>query len=270
MENSTINPQYDRVKGGPWFDELYKRDVMILGQGGIGSWLTVALSRVGARLYTFDMDTFERHNMSGQAVLESGIGLKKTVAVKALVNLLSPDCVVECFGEYNKASFSDNIVLCGFDNMNARKIAFERWLEYLAPLTTEQRRNCFFQDGRLNVEQIQIYSIPGDQQERIDSYLATGLPSEESVPDQGDCTFKQTTHAAMLIAGYMTTFLTNWVTNFVTSSRQRQVPYNFRLMLPVNMTMSLEAAAVAVEAALSASGIASERSAQPVDSKSVY
>lgn len=66
MESETvqIKEQYGRVKGAAWFPILLKKDVMLLGQGGIGSWVALLLSRIGVNLFTFDFDHYEAHNMS--------------------------------------------------------------------------------------------------------------------------------------------------------------------------------------------------------------
>ena len=156
-----IKEQYGRMKGAPWFPLLHKRDVMLLGQGGIGSWVALALSRTGINLFTYDMDSFESHNMSGQLVRQNDIGKLKTQAIKEIIKELSPDCEVTTAGKYLSESMSNDIVICGFDNMVARKMAFTNWKILVASLPEAERANCFFQDGRMNPEQIQILNIWG-------------------------------------------------------------------------------------------------------------
>lgn len=227
------NPQYGRVKGAPWFEQLYKKDILVLGQGGIGSWVTLALARIGVTLHTFDMDTYEAHNMTGQCVRSNDIGKNKAVSMQDIIKEFSPDCEVYTNGEYNSESTTNNIVICGFDNMNARKIAFENWEK---GLTEQNRINSFFMDGRLNVEHFQIFSITGSRQDLIDDYKNKHLFSDDKIPD-AECTFKQTTHSALMIAGHMVAFLTNWAFNQTKGGKSiRVIPFKFEYMTALNIT----------------------------------
>lgn len=235
---ATVEPQYGRVKGASWFPLLYRKDVMVLGQGGIGSWTTLLLSRIGCSLHIFDMDNYEDHNMTGQVVPHSYIGVNKARAMQRVVNDFSPNCSIMHYPErYTEESFVGNIMICGFDNMAARKVAFKNWLNMLSSLTFEQRDACFFQDGRLLAEQLQIFNIPGGDAERIRKYEREYLFSDEEV-DEAECTFKQTSHCAAMIASHMVGFLTNWASNADRKSKGepgvRAVPFFYEYLIPAN------------------------------------
>jgi hypothetical protein len=238
LDIATVEPQYGRVKGASWFPLLYRKDVMVLGQGGIGSWVTLLLSRIGCSLHIFDMDNYEDHNMTGQVVSHDCIGLNKARAMQRVVNNFSPTCLITHYPErYTEDSFGGNIMICGFDNMEARKVAFKNWMAMLVPLTPEQRANCFFQDGRLLAEQLQIINIPGDDMKRMDKYEQEYLFSDEEV-QEAECTFKQTSHCAAMIASHMVGFLTNWASNADRKSRGepgfRAVPFFYEYLIPAN------------------------------------
>lgn len=228
-----IKEQYGRVKGASWFSLLYKKDIMVLGQGGIGSWLSLLLSRIGVTLHTFDDDKYEGHNMTGQAVRSKDIGKLKTEAVKDIIAEFSPDCEVYTNGKYTNDSFSNAVVLCGFDNMNARKLAFKNWKAYV--LREAYKRGCLFIDGRLNPEHMQILCIPGDRPDLIKEYEETYLFDDAAVADL-ECTFKQTSHSAAMIASHMVAFLTNWVYNSNKTVNVRQVPFYYEYVIPANLT----------------------------------
>ncbi len=237
MSTTIVKEQYGRVKGASWFPLLYKKDILVLGQGGIGSWLSLLLSRIGVTLYTFDDDRYEAHNMSGQAVRLKDIGKNKAEAVREIINEFSPDCEVNTHGKYKADSFSSEIVVCGFDNMNARKIAFTNWKEQL---TDDNRTNCFFMDGRLNPEQLQILCISGNRLDLIERYEKEYLFDDEKVADL-ECTFKQTSHTAAMIASHMVAFLTNWIYNSGKEGKSiRTVPFYYEYMVPLNLTTSNE------------------------------
>lgn len=227
-----IKAQYGRVKGADWFGSLYKKDILVLGAGGIGSWLALFLSRLGANLYIYDMDIYEEHNMTGQAVVKDAIGRLKTEAIQELIGAFSPDCEVSIEGEYTEESMSNNIVLCGFDNMHARKVAFRLWKEYV--YSQEDRKGCFFMDGRLNAEHMQIFCIKGTDEEAIKKYEEEYLFDDAEVAEQ-DCTFKQTTHCAAMIGAKMVSFLINWAYNKDVAPI-RAVPFFYEYLPPINYT----------------------------------
>lgn len=231
--NAEIAGQYGRVKGAEWFPLLYKKDIMVLGQGGIGSWVSLLLSRIGTNLHLFDMDVYEEHNMTGQITAKSYIGMNKAVAAKFLIKEMSPDCEVDCYGEYTIESPTNSIVICGFDNMKARKIAFENWTNIVSTTEKENAKTSFFQDGRLLAEQLQIFNIPGDRPDLIEKYEKDHLPDDSAVMD-AECTFKQTSHCAAMIASHMVGFLTNWVTNVNSDNPIRQVPFLYEYLIPIN------------------------------------
>jgi len=233
-EEIQVPEQYGRVQGADWFPAVYKRPMLVLGQGGIGSHLAFMLSRLGCELHLFDDDFYEEHNMTGQLVKQNDIGKNKAMAMKDILAELSPDCQVETYGRYEEDSMTDNIVLCGFDNMEARKIAFTKWRQHVESLPEDERKSCLFQDGRLLAEVMQIITIPGDKPELMDKYETEYLFPDSEV-EEAACTFKQTSHCAAMIAAHMTGFVTNWAYNVLKGREIRRVPFYFDYMIPLNI-----------------------------------
>jgi len=234
-----VESQFGRVKGASWFPLLYKKDVMVLGLGGIGSWTALLLSRIGCTLHLFDMDRYETHNMTGQIVGTKHIGDNKAVAVSDVISEFSPNCKVNSYPQrYDEDSFTNNIMICGFDNMVARKVAFANWKKSLEGLSMEDRTKYFFQDGRLLAEQLQIFSISGDYLDGIREYERDWLFNDKEV-EEAECTFKQTSHCAAMIASHMVGFLTNWVSNVDMVSKGfpaiKQVPFKYEYLIPANL-----------------------------------
>jgi len=227
MENEVTKAQYGRVKGASWFPLLYKKDILVLGQGGIGSWVSLLLSRIGCNLHLYDMDTYEEHNMSGQFVTREYISSPKVYAIRQLISEFSPDCeLVDAYEEeYTIDSLTNNVTICGFDNMIARRIAFDKWKAQLS--IDVDKSTYFFQDGRLLAEQLQIFNIPGDKPNLIERYEKDYLFDDGEV-EEAECTFKQTSHCAAMIASHMVGFLTNWIGPI------KQVPFFFEYVIPIN------------------------------------
>lgn len=224
----TTKAQYGRVKGANWFPLLYKKDILVLGQGGIGSWVSFFLSRIGCTLHIYDMDIYEEHNLTGQFVARSSIGSTKVSSIKKILNDFSPDCHINTYAEeYDINSLTNNITICGFDNMLARRIAFDKWK---AQLTNDvDKSTYFFQDGRLLAEQLQIFNIPGDKPDLIARYEKEFLFNDNEV-DAIECTFQQTSHCAGMIASHMVGFLTSWMGPI------KQVPFLYEYVIPINYT----------------------------------
>lgn len=237
MAEREIEAQFGRVKGAEWFPLLHQKDILVLGQGGIGSWTSLLLSRIGANLHIYDMDSYEEHNMTGQVVGKSGIGENKALAMKKLIAELSPAASVETYQErYDEDQMTNDIVICGFDNMVARKVAFKKWKEHVNGLDEKGRKNCFFQDGRLLAEQLQIFNIAGDQPDKWEIYEKEHLFDDSAVED-AECTFKQTSHCAAMIAAHMVGFLTSWAVNSVSPMTIRPVPFYYEYFIPTNRTV---------------------------------
>lgn len=242
MGEDPIETQFSRTKGASWFPVLHHKDVLVLGQGGIGSWVTLLLARAGCDPHIFDMDIYESHNMTGQFVKNTQIGMNKAMAMEQLLQEFSPNTSVTPFAQaYGEESFSNDIVICGFDNMAARKIAYANWKRNMAQDihdTGADAGKYFFQDGRLLAEQLQIFSFSGNQRERMEEYEKNWL-FDDVEGTEGDCTFKQTSHCAAMIAAHMVGFLTNWASNLRAMSKGepaiRQVPFMFEYLIPLNL-----------------------------------
>lgn len=230
MENTINTPQFGRVKGAEWFPYLYKKDILVLGQGGIGSWVSVLLSRIGCTLHLYDHDIYEEHNLSGQCVMQTSISKNKAVAMEEFISNFSPAAEIYTNGKYESTSPTNEIVICGFDNMTARKTAFINWKNFV--LTYEFPENCLFIDGRLNSEYMQIFTISGTNKELIEKYEKEYLFADSEVEEQ-DCTFKQTSHCAAMIGAYITSILTNWAFNQINKAPIRKVPFMFDCFTPL-------------------------------------
>lgn len=231
-----IAEQFSRLKGAEWFEFANKRSVLVLGIGGIGSNLSYALARIGCELHLFDADEVSIVNLSGQLYKQSDINKNKAVALKETIGLFSPATDVYTYSNYTSTSEQNDILFCGFDNMSARKIAFTNWVKYINSEGVDKTK-CYFTDGRLTATMIQIYSIPGDRQDLIEKYQTEALFDDNEVAEL-DCTFKQTSHIAMMIAGFMTTFFTNWLSNVYTDVNCNHVPYFFQYFTSLNLVQS--------------------------------
>lgn len=231
IEEIQVSDSYGRFKGMSWFPNIYKKEIIVIGQGGIGSWVSLLLARAGASLHTFDMDSFEKHNMSGQLVRNSDIGKNKAEAINGVIKSFCDESTeVTTYNEkYTKNSITGNIVIMGVDNMETRKVGFENWVNYLEE-NPEEKENSLFIDGRLSATVLQIFCIKGSDLSSVYKYKEQYLFDDSEVEDL-ECTTKQTSHLAAMIAGHMVGYLTNFL-----ATENFPVPFFYEFIQPANFT----------------------------------
>ena len=229
-----------RFKDAPWFPKE-ETNVVIGGAGGIGSWLSLLISRAGFFPIVYDFDILEEHNLAGQLYtkLDAEAMVPKVDALKGLCKHFADTDITVMNEKYTKDSMSHHYVFSAFDNMQARKDMFSAWCEYveewkeeLAALDDKELSNRpqpIFIDGRLTAEQMQIFCITPD---RIDQYKEHLF--DDSEVEDAPCTMKQTSHSAAMIASHMTGFFSNHMTNNAEKDSVRAVPFLWEYFIPIN------------------------------------
>lgn len=215
-----IKEQTARFSGASWFQKIQDQVIVVGGQGGISSWFTFLTARMFPRsIYTYDPDRVEMINLAGQLFSKSDIGKYKGAAIADTVRNFSDYRSIFTVTElFTSESNSAKIAVCGFDNMEARKVFFNKWKELVLCLPEEERKECLFIDGRLSAESLQIYCIIGDASWDMNKYETECLFSDEEA-DATVCSFKQTAFMANLIGGLMVNMLVNFCANLVGGCR---------------------------------------------------
>lgn len=222
-----------RWGGADWADQ--QRDIMLIGVGGIGSWLALSLSRIGHSLYLIDGDVVDETNVTGgQMYKMSDVGDNKVNSVFNIcreMGCIAP--ITPISNMFTATTGMINICITALDNMEARKLAFTIWLEEINySLGGKHLDDCLFMDGRLLLENMEILTIHANNPEQVEKYKKEYLFSDEEV-EELDCTTKQSTFGAMTIAGLMTATLCNWLTNRKLDMEFRAVPFYQRLYMPL-------------------------------------
>lgn len=226
MEDKITELKFNRFKDAEWFD-TDKKIVLIGGAGGIGSWLSLLLTRAGFMPYVYDFDTVEEHNLGGQLFSTNYIGEPKVNALNGIILDLTGERIEIFNQKVDLETPSNNFVFSGFDNMQARKDLFENWVE--SNINNENR--ALFMDGRLTMEQMQIFCVRNNQED-IENYRKN-LFDDSEVPD-APCTARQTSHAAAMIASHMVSFFVNHLTNIKFNTQKRSVPFFWEYYLPLD------------------------------------
>ena len=193
-----ISDTTSRFSSAIWYDKIQSKEVVLAGVGGIGSYVAYNLSRLNVlRIVAYDPDKVEVVNMAGQLFGIHHVGMYKTDAVyQTIYSHSSYHRYISCRERYTEESTIKPIMICGFDNMEARKVFFNNWLLATRNFNAE---DCLFIDGRLAAEEFQIFCIRGDDKYNIKRYQEEFLFTDDEA-DVTLCSYKQTTFCANMIA----------------------------------------------------------------------
>jgi hypothetical protein len=211
-----IDVATSRFSGAEWFEDIKQQSIILAGLGGIGSWTALQIARMCPdRIFLYDDDVVERANMSGQlySIVDADYTRFKADALEEILENFTTVGSVYAFHErFTSNSTPGPIMICGFDNMDARKVFFNQWKLFVESCTPEMKKKCLFIDGRLSMNILQVLAITGDSSYSINSYEEDWLFSD-SEADETVCSMKQTSYLACMIGS----FITNVFTNFVAS-----------------------------------------------------
>lgn len=216
-----------RFSGASWQDIITNMTFTICGAGGIGSWASLIIARFDPRTVSiFDDDIVEAVNMAGQLYKTTDIGAYKVDAVIHTIQHFT-DRYFNGFRERVDAAthLGYDVTLCGFDNMEARKVAYQAWCRSAGP-------DALFMDVRMSADAIQIFTFTRDDKAAMQKYEDEWLFSDQEA-DATSCSFKQTTYVAALCSG----FIGNLIVQYAQS--KIGIPMTFKTEYDAN-TMTLK------------------------------
>ena len=228
-ENSStgfIKENNARFSGALWYDKIQTKSVILAGIGGIGSYVAFLLSRMNVGFITlYDPDIVEAVNMSGQLYGNNSIDKFKVNAISNFIEEYSRYYTIAAINEkYTYESSAEDIMICGFDSMAARKVYFENWKDHVNNSPENYRQNCLYIDGRLSAETLQVFCIRGDDKYNMELYEDLHL-FDSSEADPTVCSYKQTTFMANMIGSIIVNLFTNFVANQCEPLIDRELPF---------------------------------------------
>lgn len=213
-----------RFSGAIWYDKIKEQDVTVVGVGGIGSWTSLLISRLGVKSLTlYDDDTVELGNISGQFYSSNDVDRFKVDAIQAAINRYSVYYNVTSINQRfeNNNSMVSPVVISCLDSMSARRTVFNAWR--YAVNNSEDKSKFLFIDGRLSAETLQVFAVPGDDDSAIRRYKESIFPDHEA--DTEICSYKQTSFMANMIASLITNVFVNYVASTIDGGAARAVPF---------------------------------------------
>lgn len=220
-----------RFSGTSWYSEVRKLNVILAGIGGIGSHAAFQIARLGVNSLTlYDPDNVETVNLAGQLYRFSDVGLNKAQVMGTFIReRCSYDTsVYSVNAPYTATSAYGAVMVCGFDNMSARKTAYQNWIKHwekeVSNNGTAIKKKLLFIDGRLSVDTLQVFCITGDNKMAMDKYCEKFLFSDsEAVP--AACSTKQTTYLASMIGSVITNLIVNFAANKIDNVWPYELPF---------------------------------------------
>ena len=221
-----VDEATSRFSSAIWYENIQKKTVILAGVGGIGSYVGFLLARMKpASMFIYDNDIVEAVNMSGQLYGQSDLGIPKVSALAEMIrNYAGYSSVFATSERFTNESEASDIMICGFDNMAARRLFFNKWVNHVQSKPEEERKNCLFIDGRLAAEEFQVLCIKGDDEYNINRYSNEYLFSDAEA-DETICSYKQTTFCANMIASYMVNLFVNFCANQCEPLIDRDLPF---------------------------------------------
>ena len=220
-----VNESTIRFSSAEWFQSVENQTVMLAGLGGIGSWTALFLSRLNLNsLCLIDYDKIDRLNLAGQFYRTSDVDRPKVFALRDRLQNYSNYYKTICLNR--RVDYSDfcKIMICGFDNMDARKSYFLNWMKGISNLDEDTKKKCLFIDGRVSAEELQIFCITGDDEYNIKRY-STEYLFNDSESESVVCSYKQTTFMASMIASLITNLFVNFISNLNNPTIERDLPF---------------------------------------------
>lgn len=182
-------------------------NILIVGAGTIGSWVTLALTKLGLqKIHLVDFDKVESHNISNQVPGYKYIGSFKALAMKEIceqeLSTITPH--VRKFPSDNiedKFPMRPLIVISAVDSMESRKQIWN-WVNNQVPAIN------YFIDGRMGGQVIKVYSFNPLQISQYLEYEKT-LHSDKIETENKEvreasevpCTARSIVDVSMIIAG---------------------------------------------------------------------
>lgn len=211
-----IDESTTRFSGAEWFNEIQKARIIIAGIGGIGSNVAFQLARmIPANLTLYDDDIVEMVNIAGQLYSYNDVGKSKVDTIADMIGrYTSMRQVLAIKDKFTSDKEPGDIMICGFDNMRARRTFFNSWHNHISDKSEEERSKCLYLDGRLSMDTLQILCIRGDDQYNIERYEREFLFADYEA-DATICSMKQTTYLACMIGSLMVNLFTNFIANLL-------------------------------------------------------
>jgi molybdopterin/thiamine biosynthesis adenylyltransferase len=170
--------------------KIFDTPITVIGGGGIGSFVVLALAKMGfADITVYDDDTVEEHNIPNQFYPLDSLGRPKVEELKAIVHMFAGSGINTFAHRWDKSmAFTPGVVISAVDTMKVRSEIYH---------AINATRNIFI-DGRMGGHQLEVHTcIMGDKNDMKMYKRTLWKDSETSVLP---CTQKAVMYNVLMIA----------------------------------------------------------------------
>lgn len=189
----------------------WKEPVHIVGCGATGSWLVLALAKLGIEDITvWDFDTVEEHNIPNQSFGIDDIGKPKVIAIHNMItNLIDVDIKIKNT-KVDGTQRLRGIVFMMTDTMESRKTIWEKAIKM-------NQHVKLLIEPRMGLDMARIYNVNPINLTHIEKYESTFYTDEEASTSACGASQSVVT-TAMNVASICARQLINWHNNLTLSN----------------------------------------------------
>lgn len=173
--------------------------IVVVGAGGIGSWTTLALAKMGCRNITVvDFDKVEIHNTPSQIYKPDQLKEYKVHALRSIVDDLTCVDIVpihQHFQKWYKKDYPAKIFICGVDSLDQRRVIWNKIIK---------ESNLDFDmyiDARMAGDLLRIIVTSPLDLNSMKRYAQTLDPKKKPHPDS--CTARSISYNTFLCGGLL-------------------------------------------------------------------
>lgn len=183
-----------------------KCGVTIVGLGSIGSWVALALSKLGIEeIVLIDFDKVGEENLASQFYKHLDTSSLKAIVLSrhigdfgAVKNIVS---VVTSFEKVETEHYKE-ILICALDSLEARRTLF-KWVEVHLPQVQ------LLIDGRMAREYMRIFTVPLLQREAVDRYKKSLYSNRQ--PEDVPCSERAVVYNVFCCAGLIASLVKKYL-----------------------------------------------------------
>lgn len=179
---------------------LQATGITLIGLGSVGSYVGLALAKMGALLTAYDPDIVETHNWSNQAYGDDDIGTPKATAFIRLIEAYGGHTPNAACQKYIGQDLSE-LVISAVDSMDSRKLIWRA--VHKAPEVQ------VYVDCRMGLQVLDIHIVRNFVKSDRIRYNETLFPDAEAL--QEPCTARSIAFAPFACAGIVASIVKRYV-----------------------------------------------------------
>ena len=187
-----------------WNPSQHKPKILVVGAGGIGSWVVVQLAKLGvSRITVYDADHVSPHNLSTTVYRPADIGKLKVEALAGTIRRmgLPTDIRTRPVLYHGQSLRGFDVVVSAVDSMAGRSLIFRE---------ARRQRVPFYVDGRIGGENFRSYSIRPNSKKDRRLYKNTIVSDEKA--SELPCTGQAIVQVNTIVSGLMVNSVVQWIT----------------------------------------------------------